>query len=137
MTERELLDRLYDQLVEAHRAFPVPMDRMDPDTMDPDFEVHDVGEGGVLAFVGDYVLVALPPGHHPGPARKVVRLLRSRLEERGLTRHMVHPRNFPSVKATRKLGALPVGVDADGYVHYELTLERFRRGQKVPPSEGS
>lgn len=136
MTERELLDRLYDLLQASGATCGAPMERMDPATMDPDFEVHDVGEG-VLAFLGDYVLVALEPGSHPAASRKVVRLLRSRLEERGLTRHMVHPRNFPSVKATRKLGALPVGVDADGYVHYELTLERFRRGQEKSPSEGS
>lgn len=138
MTESELslLDRLYWNLAKAHAPFGVTVERI---TAPPeDFEVHSCGETGVLAFLGDYVLVAFPEQPDPAAAREVVRLLRRRLEERGVTRHMVHPLNFRSVIATRKLGATPKGKDADGFVHYELTLERFcRHGKEKRPAEGT
>lgn len=138
MTDRELLELIYRRLVQVHARWGVKIDPLDPDTMDPDYEVHQCGPDAALAFLGDYVLVALPDPPTPGSARKVVRLLRQRLLERGRTKHMVYPLNFPSVKATRKLGAVPVGHDSDGFVHYELTLARFlRHGQEIQATQGA
>lgn len=138
MTDRELLDLIYRRLVQVHARWGVSIDPLDPATIDPDYEVHQCGPDAALAFLGDYVLVALPNPPTPGSARKVVRLLHRRLRERGRTRHMVYPLNFPSVKATRKLGAVPVGFDADGFMHYELTLERFlRHGQEIQTPQGA
>lgn len=125
MDERALLDRLHELLSESAARFGQTIDRIDE--MHPDLEVHRVGRTGVLAFVGDYVLTGWPDDEMRIAGRDAYKLLQARLDERGMTRHMVYPLNFRSVKLTRKLGAKPVGVDADGYVHYTLTREEFCR----------
>lgn len=100
-----------------------------------DVELHELSPAGVLAFVGDYVLAAWPDDEMPLASRAAHRLLSARLKARGFTRHMVHPRNFRSVRLTRKMGAVPRGVDEDGFVHYILRSERFPHGQEVPASQ--
>jgi hypothetical protein len=100
-------------------------------------ELHELSPAGVLAFVGDYVLAAWPDDEMPQASRVAHRLLSARLKARGFTRHMVHPRNFRSVKLTRKMGATPLGVDADGFVHYILRSERFPHGQEVAAAEAT
>ena len=127
MDERALLQRLYELLSAAHAAFGHEIAPMDEFSVNPDFEIFPVGPSGVLAFLGDYVLAAWPDDEQRPAARDAYRLLGARLEERGFTLHMVHPMNFRSVKLTRKLGAKPTGVDADGYVHYILTRADFGR----------
>lgn len=127
MDDRALFERLHRLLEASHEPWGVEVGVLDPDTIDPDYEIHPCGQEGVLAFLGDYVLVAWPDQDARAAARDAHRLIGGRLEERGFTRHMVHWRNFRSVKVTRKLGAKPVGVDADGYIHYILNKERFRR----------
>lgn len=103
-----------------------------------DREVFRVGTAGVLAFFGDYALCGWPDADQRAASRDAYWVLRQRLDERGLTRHVVRPTNFRSVKLTRKLGARPIGVDPDGYVHYILTKERFgRHGKEVAAAEGS
>ena len=98
-----------------------------------DVEFHEVSPSGVVAFVGDYCLGAWPDDEIRIAAPAAHRVLSARLRERGFTRHMVHPLNFRSVKLTRKMGAEPIGVDADGFVHYVLRSERFpHHGQEVP-----
>lgn len=146
-SEEQLLTELHAMLVAAHAPLGLPVDSMDVFTAGADWEVHRCGKRGVLAFFGDYVVMALPdPGDIRGD-REVYRLLAERLHDRGLVRHMVHPRNFPSVKSTRRLGALPQGYDEDGYMHYVLTphsfkpYERFKprgsaHGQEVAATEG-
>lgn len=127
MDERALLQRLYDLLSAAHAKFGSEIAPMDEFSVNPDFEIYPVGPSGVLAFLGDYVLTAWPDDEQRPASRDAYRLLGARLEERGFTLHMVHPLNFRSVKLTRKLGAKPTGVDADGYVHYILTRADFGR----------
>lgn len=100
-------------------------------------EYHELSPGGVLGFVpgasGLYVMAAWPPDEMRQAAFTAHRLLSAKLREVGRTLHVVYPRNFASVKLTRKMGAVPLGYDPDGFVHYELLSERFPHGQEVPP----
>lgn len=136
MNEAELLDRLHRLLVASHAPLGAEVDRITPETADPDMEVYPCGSTGVIAFVGDYVLCGWEDNDLHAASAEAFRRLHQRLQERRYTLHMVQPRNFRSVKLTRKLGAVPIGVDEDGYVHYRLTLEGFeaKTGAKRPPS---
>jgi hypothetical protein len=101
-------------------------------------ELHELSPAGVLAFVGDYVLAAWPDDEIRVASPTAYRVLSARLKARGYTRHMVHPLNFRSVKLTRKMGAIPIGVDADGFVHYVLLTERFpHHGQENAAAEAT
>jgi hypothetical protein len=138
--DRALLERLYALLQEAHAHFGHSIARVDEFAARAvdDFEIYPVGPSGVLAFFGDYVLGGWPPDEQRAASRDAYAILLRRLDRRGFTRHMVHPMNFRSVRLTRKLGAKPIGVDADGYVHYILTRERFgRHGKEVAAAEGT
>lgn len=133
-----LLERLLELLASSHAPFGVPIDAIDPATEDREIEVHRVGQTGVLAFIGDYVLAGWPDEEQREASRDAYPILLARLDARGFTRHMVHPRNFRSVRLTRKLGAKPLGVDSDGFVHYILTRERFgRHGKEIRTAEGA
>lgn len=134
----QLLMRLYGMLAATHRKWQVDPESFDEMVHREDAIVYPVGQGGVLAFFGDYALCAwsMPDTH--AASRDAFRLISARLKERGFTRHVVHPCNFRSVKLTRKMGALPEGVDADGFVHYRLDSERFpHHGQEVTPTEAA
>lgn len=132
------MERLHQLLAESHGRFGEQIAKIDEFTGGWDTEVHPVGPSGVLAFLGDYVLAAWPDAEQRLASRDAYRVLLKRLDERGFTRHMVHPCNFRSVKLTRKLGAKPLGVDSDGYVHYILTRERFgRHGKEDAAAEGT
>lgn len=103
-----------------------------------DVELHELSPCGVMAFVGDYVLAAWPDDERAQAGRAGGRVMSERLKRRGFTRHMVHPLNFRSVRLTRKMGALPIGVDADGFVHYVLLSERYpHHGQEVAAAEAA
>ena len=148
MTEEGLLQELHEGLVAAHRPLGLSVDQLDAFTADPDMEVYRCGKRGVLAYFGEYVVMVLPDPGDIRANREVYRLLAERLHDRGIVRHMVHPKNFPSVKSTRRLGAMPIGSDEDGYMHYVLTKESFKpyerfkprgstHGQEVSTAEGS
>lgn len=130
--EAALLEELYQYLQAAHARYGLTIDRIH-ENLPADYEVHRCGRRGVLAFIGDYVLVAMPDPRDVAGSREVYRLLAQRLEERGVVRHMVHPLNFASVKSTRRLGARPVGYDSDGYMHYVLTPATFRPFERFRP----
>ena len=130
-SEADLLQELYEGLVAAHTPLGLSVDPID--TAHWDIEAYRCGARGVLAFIGDYVLIVLPDKGDLVASREVYRLLAARLAERGVIRHMVHPKNFASVKSTRRLGARPVGYDEDGYVHYTLTPENFRPFERFRP----
>lgn len=147
--EVELLQRLHALLAASHARFGVVIDPIDQFTVNPDMEVYPCGPTGVLVFLGDYVLSAWPDAEQRAASREAYKLLKARLEDRGFTRHMVHPCNFRSVILTRSLGAKLEGVDSDGFVHYMLRKEDFggygsrRRssrehndGQEVATAEG-
>ena len=133
-TEQELLEDLHRQLVAAHEPLGVSVDPIGCFSQaQPTTEVYRCGARGVLAFFGPYVVITLPDKGDLVASRRVYQLLAERLAETGQILHMVHPRNFPSVKSTRRLGARPLGYDADGYMHYELTPERFKPFEKFRP----
>jgi hypothetical protein len=133
-TEEALLADLHRQLVAAHQPLGLSVDEIDRFTAaGADFEVYRCGARGVLAFFGDYLVVTLPDKDDLVASRRVYQLIAERLAERGKILHMVHPRNFPSIKSTRRLGARPLGYDADGYMHYELTPGTFRPFEKFRP----
>lgn len=136
--ERALLERLHFLLSEEAATRGDTIDRLDENAVD--LEVLPVGRTGVIALINGYVLAAWPPEERRAAARDAYVVLWGWLRERGVTKHMVNPRNFQSVKVTRKLGAVPIGVDKDGYVHYTLTLEAFEErhhGKEEPAAEGS
>ncbi len=138
MNQYELMERLHQLLAESHERFGQEIERLDAFTANQVIEVYPCGPSGVIAFLGDYVLTGWPDSEIRAASRDAYRHLAKRLDERGFTRHMVHPLNFRSVKLTRKLGAVPQGYDADGYVHYILTRERFgRHGKEVAAAEGT
>lgn len=128
MNNTLLATRLIAQLNLTHAKFGVDVEPLVGMLGDrDDVEIHQLSPLGVLAFIGDYVLVAWPDDEMELAGRRALRLLARRVKARGFTRHMVHPLNFRSVKLTRKLGAVPVGVDDEGFVHYILRAERFCR----------
>lgn len=150
MNEEALLQELYTNLRAAYDPLGLQVDQLDRFTANPDWEIHRCGTRGVLAFFGDYLVITLPDKGDLVASRRVYQLIAERLAERGKILHMVHPRNFASVKSTRRLGARPLGYDADGYMHYELTpgtfrpFEKFRphpedpdHGQEVAPAEST
>lgn len=133
MKDRALLEELHARLRASHDPIDVEVDRIGAFAANPDWEIHRCGSVGVLAYFGDYLVVSLPEPRDIVANREVYRLIAKRLSERGLIRHMVHPRNFPSVKSTRRLGAVPTGYDADGYMHYELTPTTFKPYERFKP----
>lgn len=138
MNELQLLERLHDLLSQEAAARGDTVDRLDD--LAVDLEVYPVGHSGVMALINGYVLAAWPHAERRLAAVQAYPILHQWLRERGMTRHMVHPRNGQSVIVTRKLGARPIGVDPDGYVHYELTLQAFEErhhGKEVAAPEGA
>jgi predicted xylose isomerase-like sugar epimerase len=136
--ERQLLDRLHALLSEEAARRGDTIDRLDENAVD--LEVYPVGQSGVMALINGYVIAAWPRRERIRASVEAFQILHLWLRERGVTKHMVHPLNFPSVIVTRKLGAVPIGVDRDGFVHYNLTLEAFEErhhGKEEPAPEGS
>lgn len=130
--------RLYGLLMAEHAKWGIEPDSMAEMLQRDDCEFHPVGQLGVVAFIGDYCLVAWPPGEHAAAARQALRVIGQRLRDRGFTLHMVYPLNFRSVKTTRKMGALPIGSDSDGFMHYRLDRERFPyHGKEIAPAEAA
>lgn len=85
-----------------------------------DVLLHSVSKTGVVGFSGDYVMAAWPPNETAQAACRAVRLIIRRVETHGFVLYAVYPLNARSVIATRKIGAVPLGVDEDGFVHYRL-----------------
>ena len=119
---RALMDRLHELLARSAARWG---EAVDPIPASYDVAAYPVGRSGVLAFVEGYALCGWEPDDRRAP-RDAYRLLGERLRDHGPTRHMVYPLNLESVRLTRKLGAVPQGVDADGYVHYILTYAGYR-----------
>lgn len=130
--------RLYGYLAATHAQWGVEMEPIEEMLGRDDVELHALGQAGVLAFVGDYVLAAWPPDDQVRASRDCHRVLSKRLRERGFTLHMVYIKNSRSGRITRKIGALPLGIDADGFVHYRLDSERFPfHGQEISSPEAA
>lgn len=129
MRERgELAERLYQLVKAAHEECGAPVEERLEFFSDDDWEFHPAGRSGVVAFRGDYYMVALAPGERSGSGREVLKILRQKLREVGKLRSTVYHRNWRSAMATKRLGAVLLGMDEDGFFHYELTKEGFRHG---------
>lgn len=129
-TNLELAQDLYRLIADQHRACGAPVDPF-PEFLDlSDWELHSTGESGVVAFGRELYMVALAPGHRSGEGRRVLAILRRKLEQVPVLRSTVHWRNWTSAMATKRLGAKLLGMDEDGFFHYELTRENFRHGQE-------
>lgn len=126
LTKRQLLERLHHLLVASHQPLGQVVEVVSEEDA-AKMDVYPCGHTGVIAFTGEYVLTGWEHSDLQAAARDAYRHLGERLKRQGFTRHMVYPMNFRSVILTRKLGAVPVGLDADGYVHYILTLEAFEK----------
>jgi hypothetical protein len=130
--------RLYGFLMAEHAQWGIEPDSMTEMLGRDDCEFHPVGQLGVVAFIGDYCLAAWPPWDQLSSCRAAYRVIGQRLRERGFTLHMIYPRNFRSVKVTRKMGALPLGVDSEGFMHYRLDRERYPyHGKENPTAEAT
>lgn len=122
--------RLWGYLRATHTALGVSCDSFDAlIDASKDAELFALGSAGVAAFLGDYVYMAWPPDAKHVAVRAALRVLSDRLDSHGFVLHAVYPLNARSVVATRRLGAVPIGVDADGFVHYKLTRDGFRYGK--------
>lgn len=132
-----LLLRLHGYLAATHKALGIPFDPIADLIAAQDDEVvlHEVGETGVVAFIGDYCLLAWPPSEHFRARRQAWRLLEARLKLRGFTRHVVALANWRSMRVTRRIGAQSLGIDADGFVHMLLTYDNFLAGKAARRSE--
>lgn len=120
--------RLWGYLSATHRRYCgiVEPESFD-DLFEEDAEFHAVGRWGVCAFSGEYLYCAFPYFDRVAATRATLPLIKARLQTHRRTLLAVHPLNFSSVRISRMLGAIPFGVDEDGFVHYELTPDRFRR----------
>lgn len=122
MTQAELFARLHAHLQRSHARWGHEVETL-PATADA--VAYPCGRSGVLAFIGGYALCGWDADDRRAP-RDAYRQLGDRLRDHGPTKHMVFPLNLESVRLTRKLGAVPQGVDGDGYVHYILTYDGYR-----------
>lgn len=135
MTDQQLLERLYELLQAEAAARGDVVDRIDL-LASRDIEVHPVGRSGVIAFIDGYALTGWEPADMRRASRDAYRVLGDKLLRDGETKHMVHHRNVPSTILIRKLGGEFLGVDADGYFHYRLTLEGYRKAQATHTKRG-
>lgn len=129
MTKVELLERLHRLMSEAHAPFGQAAGLLTPEQA-ANAIAMPCGETGVIAFIGEYVLTGWEDHDIRAASRDAYRHLGQWLRVHPYTRHMVYPLNFRSVRLTRKLGAKPIGVDADGWVHYVLTREDFTAARR-------
>jgi hypothetical protein len=125
---RDLADHLRALVTCQHLLCGAPVEDP-PDLREAaEWEMVEAGEYAVLAFRGENYMVGLSPGHEGAGARAAVRVLRDRLTRTGRLQSAVHWRNWGSAKATKRLGATLMGMDDNGFFHYELTRENFRYG---------
>lgn len=127
MTSPDLAAHLRALIACQHVLCGAPPDDAD-DSDDAEWEVVAAGEYALLAFKGENYMVGLSPGHEVAATRAAVRVIRERLDQLGRLQSAVHWRNWASARATKRLGATLLGMDEDGFFHYELTRENFRYG---------
>lgn len=102
----------------------------------PEWSCAFIGKSGAIGFYEDLLAVAIPRGD-VAATRQALRLIRARLGATGSLRSLIWHRNWPSIRAARKLGAKPVGVTRDNFICYQWKLEDYPYGQEVPaPTAG-
>ncbi len=91
---------------------------------DPETEFWDTG-GGVLALTtrswgATYVNLYVPRGDVRANVTMYRKFKQLRVG-RGTITAVIHPSNLASVRLALRLGGTPVGIDPEGFIHYELT----------------
>lgn len=125
MTPGPRLVELLRQAAERLR-FPCPEDALTLDT-DPETRVWATGQGAVSLTVrpwGNYLNAGFPPGDLRG-YREAHRLILSLLAQYGTLTAVVHPRNLPSARIVQRLGGVPIGLDPEGFIHYDIVNGRY------------
>ena len=122
--------RLYGLLRASLAEHGCPLEPFDP--FESGWEAYALGEGSAIGFFEDQVFVAFGPEDGPGVRRQVLRMIRARQKAGIELRSAVYLLNWKSLAATRRLGGVPVGIDANGFVHYRWLPEAPRHGQEGP-----
>lgn len=94
---------------------------------DPETRVWATGGGAVSLTVrpwGNYLNAGFPPGDLRG-YREAHRLILSLLAQYGTLTAVVHPRNLPSARIVQRLGGVPIGLDPEGFIHYDIVHGRY------------
>lgn len=125
--------RMYLAMVTTCRELGIPPCHLELIKTDR-AEFHELGDGSLLSFTetewGDvYVSLFLFSDAVPATGRRALKLLVQRLR-RGPVIGIIHPKNQPSAILATKLGAEPLGVDPDGFIHYKFTLERCKHATR-------
>lgn len=130
MTPAPRLVEILRQAAERLR-FPCP-----PDVValadDPDTEVIPCGQGAVSFTVRPWGVVYLNAGFPPGDLlgyRQAYRAIQQGLARYQTLHAVVHPRNLPSARLVVRLGGVPIGLDPEGFIHYELVHGRNPHAQ--------
>lgn len=129
--------RLWGYLCVTHAKWQVDLDAVGSMIQAEDAEYYPCGPTGVVAFIGDYLLAAWPHDEHVLATRESLRQLSRRLQARGFVLIMVYASNLRAVKATRRMGGVPLGYDSDGFMHYRLECANFPYHDSVATSEGT
>jgi len=130
------------QLVELLRDtakrldFPYPQD-VDGLLTCSDTEVVPCGQGAVSLTVRPwgkvYLNVAFPPGDRLAP-RQAFRAIQAALARYQTLTAVVHPRNLPSARLVVRLGGVPIGLDPEGFIHYDIVHGRYQHAKPAPPT---
>jgi len=88
----------------------------------PNTEVIPCGDGAV-AFTcrpwATYLNAAFPPNDRRG-YRQAYAAIQAGLRRYGHLTAVVHPSNAASVRVVLRLGGTPIGVDPEGFIHYDI-----------------
>lgn len=114
------------QRAAARWGFPCP-DEVADLAHDPETRVWATGRGAVSLTVrpwGVYLNAGFPPGDLRG-YREAHRIFLSLVAEYGTLTAVVHPRNLPSARIVQRLGGVPIGLDPEGFIHYDIVHGRY------------
>ena len=103
---------------------------------DPETRIWATGDGAVSLTVrpwGNYLNAGFPPGDRRG-YREAHRLILSLLAQYGTLTAVVHPRNLPSARIVQRLGGVPIGLDPEGFIHYDIVHGRYPNAKPSPPA---
>lgn len=135
MTPRVRLVALLEDAA-ARLKFPCPEDVGALLTC-PDTEVVPCGQGAVSLTVRPwgkvYLNAAFPPGDRQAP-RQAFRAIQAALARYQTLTAVVHPRNLPSARIVQRLGGVPIGLDPEGFIHYDIVHGRYPNAKPSPPA---
>jgi hypothetical protein len=130
-------DRLVEILeAEADRlGFPCPEDTRALARC-PFTQCWATGEGAVSLTIqpwANYLNAGFPKGDLRG-YREAHRLILSLAALYGTLTAVVHPRNVASARIVQRLGGVPIGLDPEGFIHYDIVHGRYTHAKPSPPT---